>query len=420
MSEKIKHEKSCGAVVYRFHNGQLQVLVEYMEQGHISLPKGHVEEGETEEETALREIREETNLEVYIDNVFRHEVTYSPVEGVQKKVVFFAAAMEDISGLKPQKGEVSEIKLLEIEQAIREMTYDTDKEVLHHAASYLLWKFEHVIWDRCGAPGFPLLKYREFAVDIHSHMVPGVDDGAQDTEEGIDLGFLDRNEGIDVVFATPHYGIENGYAPDRELVEEQFEKITGSYGGDYNCYPDVYLGTEWYCSDDIVERIRKKEAFPMGDSDWYMVEFLECGDLTEPADVMIYRLAKMRLAGINTILAHAERYTAIQKDWNLAKRICDLGVLLQVNAYDLYLNTNKETRNLAQWLAKEKLISFIGSDMHGNREGARMPRMKEGIRWLYENTDEEYANDVVRRNAEKYLGIEKLPVMLKTEEYKHP
>ena len=130
---------------------------------------------------------------------------------------------------------------------------------------------------------------------------------------------------------------------------------------------------------------------------------------------MIYRLAKMRMAGIKTILAHPERYKAIQQDWNLAKRICDLGVLLQVNAYDLFLNKNLATRNLAQWMSQEQLISFLGSDMHGTRikedgKPARKPQMKEGVRWLYENVDADYADDVVRRNAEKYLGVQRLPI----------
>lgn len=408
----MKYEKYCGAVVYDFHNDYPFVPVEFMEQGCVSLPRGLMKEGETEEETAVRVLREETNLDIFPDKIFRHEVTYSPDEGVQKTVVFFVAATEELGRMKPQKGKVAEIRMMGIDYAIRQMTYEMDKEVMHHAASYLAWKYYHTVWDGCGGPAFPKLLYREFAVDIHSHIIPGVDDGAVDLDEAVDLAYLDRNEGIDVIFATPHFGKENGYAPDKALVASQFEEIEQGCnpGGDCNCIPSVCLGTEWYCSDDIVERIRNGEAYPMGKSDWYMVEFLEYGNVTEPADVMIYRLAKMRLAGINTILAHPERYQAIQQDWGLAKRICDLGVLLQVNAYDLYLNKNDATRSLAQWMAREKLISFIGSDMHGNRKGARMPRLKEGIHWLYENVDEEYADDVVRRNAEKYLGIEKLPV----------
>ena len=258
---------------------------------------------------------------------------------------------------------------------------------------------------------------RDHAVDIHSHIIPGVDDGAQTLEEAEELAFLAREEGMDIVFATPHYGIENGYAPKKELIRSQLEKLQERISYQCDCpNAQVFLGTEWYCSDEIVDRIRNREAFPMGSSDWYMVEFLEWGNTTEPADIMIYRLAKMQLAGIHTILAHPERYKAIQQDWDLAKRICDLGVRLQINAYDLCLNKNQATRDLAQWMAQEHLISFLGSDMHGTRikkdgRPARRPQMKEGIRWLYEHVDQEYADDVVRRNAEKYLGIPKLPVV---------
>ena len=152
-------EKSCGAVVFDIHNDCPFVLVEYMAKGHVSLPKGHMEEGETEEETAAREILEETNLTVYIDNVFRHEVTYSPEPGVQKTVVFFLATVDNIWDIKPQKEEVTEIRLMSIDCAIKEMTYDTDKAVLHHAASYILWRYYHTTWDGAGGPAFPKLLY---------------------------------------------------------------------------------------------------------------------------------------------------------------------------------------------------------------------------------------------------------------------
>ena len=76
---------------------------------------------------------------------------------------------------------------------------------------------------------------------------------------------------------------------------------------------------------------------------------------------------------------------------------------MQVNAFDLERNLNPVTRELAQWMAREKLITFIGSDMHGTRPGARRPVMQEGIRWLFDNVDREYALDVVMRNAENLL-----------------
>ena len=406
----MEYEKSCGAAVFKIRYGEVYFLVEHMKQGHISIPKGHKEENETDEETAVREIREETNLEVKLDTVFRHDVCYSPREGINKVVTFFVAeaVTED---LKNQESEVSDLEWLPYDQAIEAVTYPTDKEVLSHAAVYLYMKYpdpfgkikrRKLYMGMCGNGVW----YREHAADIHSHVIWGVDDGSQTEDETKELLTLEREEGVRVVFATPHYGIENGYAPDKTTVGSRYQELSehlffSSFG------IKVKLGNEWYCSDEIVERIRRGEAYSMNETDWYMVEFLEWGEITEPADVILRRLKKMKDNGIKTILAHPERYKAIQRDWDLAKRICDLGVLLQVNAYDLFLNKNDETRKLAQWMAKEEMISFIGSDMHGRK---RPPKVKEGINWLYENVDYEYANAIVRVNAEKYLGVERLPV----------
>ncbi len=409
----MEFEKSCGAVVYRAREGILFFLLEHMAQGHTSIPKGHAEGNETEEETALREIREETGLEVRPDTVFRHDVYYYPKEGVLKQVVFFAA--EAMPGeMKNQESEVTSLEWLPYDRAIRAVTYETDREVLYHAAVYLsvkkaAWVDGRFLYDLARRYGYTGYWYREHAVDIHSHVIPCLDDGAQTMEEAMELLRLDWEEGVRVVFATPHYGIENGYAPDRNdvwiginrLSEAAREAVPGM---------KVSFGAEMYCSEDIVERIRKHEAWSLMPSDWYMVEFLEWGNVTEDAETILRRLKKMKDNGIKTILAHPERYRAIQNDRDLAKRIRDMDVLLQVNAYDLCLNPKEATRNLAQWMAEEELVSFIGSDMHGTRPGKRRPRMKEGIRWLYQNVDDEYANDIVRRNAERYLGVEKLPV----------
>ena len=135
----MKHEKSCGAAVYRIQDGQLFFLIEHMKLGHVSIPKGHVEGKETEEETAVREIREETSLKVRLDTGFRHEVSYSPREGIEKQVVFFAA--EAVSRkMKNQECEVSALEWLPYEEAVKAVTYGTDKEVLQHAAAYLAAK----------------------------------------------------------------------------------------------------------------------------------------------------------------------------------------------------------------------------------------------------------------------------------------
>ena len=129
-------EKSCGAVVYRREDDNILILTEYMKKGHTSIPKGHIEPGETEEETALREIFEETGLSVTLDTGFRTVVNYSPREGVSKDVVFFAAEAAG-GAVTEQEAEVTRAVFLPPEEAMAAMTYESDREIVRRACEYL-------------------------------------------------------------------------------------------------------------------------------------------------------------------------------------------------------------------------------------------------------------------------------------------
>ena len=129
-------EKSCGAVIYCERWGEAFFLLERMKKGHISLCKGHVEGSETELETAVREIREETALEVEFIDGFRESIEYSAFPGSMKTVVFFlahAAGMKTVA----QPEEISEILWLSESDALRTLTYDSDREILRKAADFL-------------------------------------------------------------------------------------------------------------------------------------------------------------------------------------------------------------------------------------------------------------------------------------------
>ena len=133
----MQREKSCGAVVYRRTGAGALFLLERMVQGHTSIPKGHVEAGETEEETARREIREETGLEVELNMAFRRTISYSPRPGVMKDVVFFLA--EALPGeTVNQECEVSAITWLPFEEALAALTHASDREVLTAANAWLM------------------------------------------------------------------------------------------------------------------------------------------------------------------------------------------------------------------------------------------------------------------------------------------
>lgn len=129
----MQHEKSCGAVVYRKSHGNTQVLlIKHVNSGHWSFPKGHMEAGETEVETAIREIREETSIEVLLDPTFRETVSYFPKKDTQKTVVYFIARAKNYDFV-PQKEEVADIRWVDIAYAPNILTYDNDKAIIEKA-----------------------------------------------------------------------------------------------------------------------------------------------------------------------------------------------------------------------------------------------------------------------------------------------
>ena len=126
-------EKSCGALVFRRLHGNTELLlIKHANGGHWSFPKGHVEPGETEVETALREIKEETGIDVIIDPSFREVISYSPKKDTQKDVIYFVARAQNYD-YTPQEEEIAQIKWVEINRAHTILTYDNDKQLVNKA-----------------------------------------------------------------------------------------------------------------------------------------------------------------------------------------------------------------------------------------------------------------------------------------------
>lgn len=132
----MQYEKSCGAVIYTVQNGTRFYLVEQMQKGHVSLCKGHVEKDETELQTAEREIREETGLDVEFVEGFRKTIAYSPRMDCMKTVVLFLAYAEHTDA-RAQEEEVRAIQWLPFENAVEALTFDSTREILRQADAFL-------------------------------------------------------------------------------------------------------------------------------------------------------------------------------------------------------------------------------------------------------------------------------------------
>lgn len=129
-----KYEKSCGAVIF---NGAGRILLIHQQKGHWGFPKGHVEKGETEEMTALREIKEEVGLDVRIDTGFREVTTYSPYPGVIKDVVYFIAHLAGKDNIKLQREEVIGYEWATPQGARNALTFRGDRELIEKALAYI-------------------------------------------------------------------------------------------------------------------------------------------------------------------------------------------------------------------------------------------------------------------------------------------
>lgn len=135
-------EKSCGAIVYKKENNELKFLLVHQSNGHYSFPKGHVENNETEVETATREIKEETNIDVNIDTNFRSVITYLvESKNVMKDSVYFVAT-PTTHNLKNQEGEINECGWYNYDEVMEKLEFDNIKEVFIKANEYILQNFK--------------------------------------------------------------------------------------------------------------------------------------------------------------------------------------------------------------------------------------------------------------------------------------
>ena len=121
----MRKEKSCGSLVFRDD----KILIVKHNLGHWDFPKGHVENNETEEETAIREVKEETNIDIEVDSRYRYVITYSPKKGVIKDVVYFLGKATSFN-CKNQEEEIELVEFVPISEALEKLTYDNAREVL--------------------------------------------------------------------------------------------------------------------------------------------------------------------------------------------------------------------------------------------------------------------------------------------------
>lgn len=252
-------------------------------------------------------------------------------------------------------------------------------------------------------------------VDIHTHILPNIDDGSKSVEETFKMIELAYAEGIRTIYATPHCG---RYNPDFDL--ERTRKVYELVAKELkNIHPDMelILGNEILYDSDAPDDLKAGKIATLGDSKYVLVEFMFKVDFAS----MVAGIRELRDAGYIPIVAHIERYSCLQGNIDRAELLHQEGALLQVNSDMLVerpyflkddsratifhrtpkLSTDQKYKNAAWDFVRAGLVDFLASDAHSSEY--RVPVMKTAILMIYKHISNKAAVKIVY-NAKLLIG----------------
>lgn len=203
--------------------------------------------------------------------------------------------------------------------------------------------------------------YTTVVTDMHSHVLPGIDDGAQNVEESIFLIKKMMALGIKKIIATPHVMIDY-YRNDADSIGNALAALKTALK-EQNIDIDISAAAEHYFDETFEKRIDERKVFTMGDN----YALFELSFVTQPPN-LISIIQKMKDAGYKPILAHPERYGYM--DIEQMKTIRSWGCDLQLNTISLSGYYGKHAKRIAEEMVDNQMVDFISSDMHHPRHAS--------------------------------------------------
>jgi len=205
--------------------------------------------------------------------------------------------------------------------------------------------------------------YDSIVVDMHSHVLPGIDDGAQNIEESIALVRRMMDLGIKKIIATPHI-MADYYKNTPETIGDALELLKAELKAqDINI--EIEAAAEHYFDETFEERVNNKALMTMGDN-YALFEF---SFISLPPNYVPV-IQKMKDLGYRPILAHPERYPYM--DLEQYKMLHQWGCDFQLNTISLTGYYGKDVKERAEMLIDNELVDFIGSDMHHLRHAGAL------------------------------------------------
>lgn len=224
--------------------------------------------------------------------------------------------------------------------------------------------------------------------DIHTHILPFVDDGAANIKESLQILHSLTQQGVTDIILTPHY-IPNKYFKTAEEIKESFHILQEEVKKE-NIKVNLFLGQEIHYHTHMIQNLKNNKFLTLNNTPYILVEF---SYFTEPnLDEILY---EADINNYHIIFAHIERYTYLDKVEKIAE-LKNKSALIQVNTSAII---NKKTRKKIFKLMKLNLIDFIASDSHFRRMG----NIQEAYQLVAKKFGTEYANKIFYENAKKLL-----------------
>ena len=228
-------------------------------------------------------------------------------------------------------------------------------------------------------------------IDTHSHILPGLDDGASDMQESIRMLRQAGQQGIRGVIATPHYsGRFPNICPDR--IRRLCREVQAQARARLKTEIQIWPGQEIMYSEDALSLLEEEKLLTIAGTRYVMVEFLPAA----PYSYIFSAVRELTLAGYRPVLAHAERYQALREEGRL-EELKKQGACVQLNFRPAGGKWHQGTARWCRKILRRGLADFLGTDMH-NTEG-RGPETERAVRWMEKELSSSYIDAVLKRNA---------------------
>lgn len=197
-------------------------------------------------------------------------------------------------------------------------------------------------------------------IDIHCHILHGVDDGAEDKKQALNVLDLAEKAGFTDIILTPHY-IKNYYDNNKDFIKEKIKELkTEVYNS--NILVNLYQGNEIYVNEDMVELLQAGVSSSLANSNYILFEFPLNNKMFNDVNMIM----KIKHAGYVPVLAHPERYTYVQENINLICEYIRTGAVIQSNFGSIVGTYGKEAKKTLEKLLENDMVHILASDTHRN------------------------------------------------------